>query len=97
MADKIIDIKSKKSDLEAETTLCACLNCKMHWVAHIGMRGKPPKCPTCGSRKTIIDQIWEIPDGHTIFTCACGGKYFKLCRDQNAAGYSMCVACGQHV
>ena len=94
MTDKVTDINSKKSDLEAETTLCACLNCKMHWVAHIGMRDKPPECPTCGSRKTIIDQLWEIPDGDLLFTCRCGNKYYKLCSNADKGIYWMCAACG---
>ena len=81
--------------IKRETTLCMCLTCKIHWVANIGIHGTPPKCPTCESKKTIIDQIWEIPDGHTIFTCTCGGKYFKMCRDQVKAPYFLCVTCGQ--
>ncbi len=92
MTEKVTDIGSKRKS--KETTLCMCVQCKHHWVADIGMRDRPPRCPECDSSKTIIDQLWEIPTGHTILTCHCGNKYYKLCKTSDGGIYWMCAACG---
>ena len=92
MTDKITDISSKRKT--KESTLYMCVQCKHHWVADIGMRDKPPRCPECDSSKTLIDQLWEIPTDHTLLTCHCGSKYYKLCKTGEGHIYWMCVSCG---
>ena len=90
MTDKVTDIGTKRG----QTTLCLCVRCKHHFVGQIGMRDTPPNCPECDSAKTVIDQLWEIPLDHRVYTCDCGNKLYKLCLREDDSVYWLCVACG---
>lgn len=85
---------NKVTSIKKETTLCLCITCKHAWPTQMGMQDPSPKCPECKSRRTIIDQLFEIPLGDMVFTCKCGNKHYKICRQANDAIYWLCVACG---
>ncbi len=88
-------MNDKVTSIAKETTLCLCITCKHAWPARMTMQEPAPGCPECKSRRTIIDQLFEIPINDGVFFCKCGNKHYKICKREDDSIYWMCVACGQ--
>lgn len=51
-------------------------------------------CPECSSDKVIEDNLFTVPRKHAMYSCTCGGFFFKIAMDTENNMYFKCVKCG---